>query len=152
MKYTYLDDLITETEKDDKLKSDIIYVVYDKAMDYIHKEIRKNDYVYDSGLSWADKTFYDCFHPKLYKLMFKLSHATNLALEITGRIIKRFNHGKGIYLDAFDHLGAPVDIDKVLIFDLNDDELCKMFNEKIDEICKLCKEIKGDNHHERKRC
>lgn len=149
MKYTYLEDLVSETKKVNKLKSDMIYAIYSRARYNINSEIRKNDnenYNKDGILFRADDVLYNCIHPKLNELMHKVDQATDIAVAIEVREIERFNRHKGVKIDALKHLESPIIWDKnqhpIFLFDLNDKDLCDLFNEKIDEICKLCEEIK----------
>lgn len=154
MKYTYLEDLIDENKKDNKLKSDIIHAIYSRARNDISRVTRANDNKNDNEYAifqW-DSLLYNCIHPKLHELMYKVEQATNIAAAIEVRVIRRFNCNNGVETNVFKHVKSPIIWCKqhqILLFNLNDYELCKMFNTKIDEICKLCEEIKGDNHHER---
>lgn len=142
MKETYLEDLIVNTKKDNKLKSDIILAVYVRACDDISSEVKAKDRNYDHEVSISDKILYNCIDPQLYKLMSKIDEATDTAVEINARATRTFNHGKGIELDFLEHLGSAEPIDNQIPWDLNNEELCKIFNTQIDEIYKLCKEIK----------
>lgn len=157
MKYTYLEDLINENKKDNKLKSDMIYAIYSRARCDISSKIRANDNNDNkNGIFFqSDDILYNCIHPKLYKLMCKVDQATDIAVAIEVKEIERFNRHKGVEIDALKHLESPIIWDKshnpIFLFDLNDKDLCDLFNTKIDEICKLCEEIKGDNHHESNR-
>lgn len=147
MKYTYLEDLASETKKDNKLKSDMIYAIYSRARYNINREIRANNKNNNENgiLFRQDSLLYNCIHPKLNELMHKVDQATDIARDIDVRGIQEFNSDKGIMLDALEHLGSSViwkGRNEIYLFDLNDGELCDLFNEKIDEICKLCEEIK----------
>lgn len=148
MKYTYLEDLIDETKKDNKLKSDMISAVYSRARYEINKQVRTKDYDdfnYEGTLVQSDDLLYDCIHPKLRKLMHKIDQAITIAVNIDAREIQEFNSDKGVILEAIEHIGSLVIWDNpsgTFLSKFDDDELCKLFNTKIDEICKLCEEIK----------